>query len=226
MLLGSSIVAQTKQFIGKHVLPIFWTHYTIVIPIFLFKSFWDSHSTLSLTYARVNLKILNLKMQTISRSLFKQCKVCCDFLRGDLHQEHQLIIIPQEILKWNIFSLTNITPSILNQVVNYHNLVFFVILFADDAVLFGSLCFYFSSSVHSSLVINSISHHALSKDGIHPFKGLKPAARQANSPRTEPSKTCIRLRPGHDPSLFFLQTPPKCYKKERSLTMTEINSHI
>lgn len=37
--------------------------------------------------------------------------------------------------------------------------------------------------------VNSISHHALSKDGIHPFKGLKPAARQANSPRTEPSKT-------------------------------------
>lgn len=36
---------------------------------------------------------------------------------------------------------------------------------------------------------------ALSKDGIHPFKGLKPAARQANSPRTEPSKTYSWLQP-------------------------------
>lgn len=35
----------------------------------------------------------------------------------------------------------------------------------------------------------------LSKDGIHPFKGLKPAARQVNSPRTEPSKTYSWLRP-------------------------------
>lgn len=45
------------------------------------------------------------------------------------------------------------------------------------------------------LPINSISHEALPKDGIHPFKGLKPAARQVNSPRTEPSKTYSWLWP-------------------------------
>lgn len=59
----------------------------------------------------------------------------------------------------------------------------------------GVLMSLFFLTLTVSSAVNPISHHALSKDGIHPFKGLKPAARQVNSPRTEPGKSCSWLPP-------------------------------
>lgn len=72
----------------------------------------------------------------------------------------------------------------INLVLSFLSFLVFVLFVGngvhDDSIFFSfPLCFF----------VYFIFLHALSKDGIHPFKGLKPATRQVNSPRTEPSKT-------------------------------------
>lgn len=62
-------------------------------------------------------------------------------------------------------------------------------------VLFVGVHDDFSFSFPLCFSVHFIFPHALSKDGIHPFKGLKPATRLVDSPITEPSKTYSWLRP-------------------------------
>lgn len=136
----------------------------------------------------------------VSNKVFLKKRVCWDFLRGDLHQVCPLIFSPsfyRTLEETFLFSLSSVLLTSSHFSVTF---LFFwvVVFFGDDGVFYRSPCF-FSVLLSLRLPVNSIFHHALSKDGIHPFKGLKPAARQANSPRTEPSKTYSWLRPQNPP---------------------------